>query len=149
MLEEVKSQGTTYKEDQNGLIDNLRLQLNETRDMIVKLKDNKDKEVKKLKERYEDERRREQEKYQFEYEKLKNEIAIVSKRLGQEEHFSKELAILNNNLQNNMSVIGTGGGAGDTFKSKVSHNHFYSAREVAGDDSGEEDSESEGILKRR
>lgn len=31
--------------------------------MIVKLKDNKDKEVKKLKERYEDERRREQEKY--------------------------------------------------------------------------------------
>jgi hypothetical protein len=50
--------------------------------MIVKMRENKEKEQKKLKERYEDERRREGEKYQFEYEKLKNEIAIVSKRLG-------------------------------------------------------------------
>lgn len=50
--------------------------------MIVKLRENKDKEYKKLKERYEDERRREAEKQQFEYEKLKNEIAIMQKRLG-------------------------------------------------------------------
>lgn len=58
------------------------MQLNETREMIVKLRENKDKEYKKLKERYEDERRREGEKYQFEYEKLKNEIALMQKRLG-------------------------------------------------------------------
>ena len=128
------------------MIENLRLQLTETREMIVKLRENKDKEYKKLKERYEDERRREQEKYQFEYEKLKNEVAIVSKRLGQEEHFSKELAILNNKLQSNVSAIGSGT---ELHRSKVSHNHFYSVREGQREDSGDEDSESEGILKRR
>jgi hypothetical protein len=64
------------------LIENLRLQLNETREMIVKIREGKDKEHKKLKERYEDERRRETESFQFEYEKLKNEIAIMQKRLG-------------------------------------------------------------------
>jgi hypothetical protein len=73
--------------------------------MIVKLRSDKEKEYKKLKERYEDERRREGEKYQFEYEKLKTEIAIMQKRLGQEEHFSKELAILNNKLQSNIAGI--------------------------------------------
>lgn len=50
--------------------------------MIVKMRDNKDKEYRKLKERFEDEKRRESEQFQIEYEKLKSEIAIVSKRLG-------------------------------------------------------------------
>jgi hypothetical protein len=45
------------------LIENLRLQLNETREMIVKLRENKDKEYRKLKERYEDDRRRESEQF--------------------------------------------------------------------------------------
>jgi hypothetical protein len=41
------------------LIENLRIQLNETRDMINKMRENRDKEFKKLKEKYEDDRRRE------------------------------------------------------------------------------------------
>ena len=133
------------------------MQLNETREMIVKLRENKDKEYKKLKERYEDERRREGEKYQFEYEKLKNEIAIMQKRLGQEEHFSKELAILNNKLQNNMGQVyrgstasnhdSTGVGSRDLYSGKVQHNHFYGVRSDPEDDG--DDSESEGILQRK
>jgi len=82
LLEETKTQGSQHKDDQNQLIENLRLQLNETRDMIVKLKSDREKEYRKLKERYEDERRREGEKYQFEYEKLRTEIAVMQKRLG-------------------------------------------------------------------
>lgn len=62
-LEEIKSDSTTYKSDQNQLIENLRLQLNETREMINKMRENKDKEFKKMKERYDDERRRESEQY--------------------------------------------------------------------------------------
>lgn len=153
LLDETKSQSTTYKEDQQQLIENLRLQLNETREMIVKLRENKDKEYKKLKERYEDERRREAEKQQFEYEKLKNEIAIMQKRLGQEEHFSKELAILNNKLQNNMSSTAYRGGSerdSSYTQNKVSHNHFYNVRTSDQDDlDADEDSENEGILKRK
>jgi len=45
------------------LIENLRLQLNETREMINKMRENKEKEFKKTKERYDDERRRESEQY--------------------------------------------------------------------------------------
>ena len=45
--------------------------------MIVKIREDKEKEFRKLKERYDDEKRRESEKFQLEYEKLKNEIAIV------------------------------------------------------------------------
>jgi hypothetical protein len=70
--------------------------------MIVKMRETKDKEFKKLKERYEDERKRETEAMQFEYEKLKNEMLLMQKRLGQEEHFSKELAIINSKMQNNI-----------------------------------------------
>ena len=36
MLDETKKTGVQYKDDQNQLIENLRLQLNETREMIVK-----------------------------------------------------------------------------------------------------------------
>lgn len=76
----------------------MRLQLNETRERLVELKDEKQKEFKKVKERFEDQRRREADQYTFELEKLRSEIAIAQKRLGQEEHFSKELAIINNKL---------------------------------------------------
>ncbi len=104
------------------MIENLRLQLNETREMIVKMRDNKDKEYRKLKERFEDEKRRESEQFQLEYEKLKNEVAIVQKRLGQEEHFSKELSILNNKLQNNMTAASLrGAGDREVFSGKVTH----------------------------
>ena len=43
------------------------MQLNETREMIDKMRSNKDREQKKLRERFEEEHRRETEKYQFEY----------------------------------------------------------------------------------
>ena len=122
MLDENKKTGIQYKDDQNQLIENLRLQLNETREMIVKMRDNKDKEYRKLKERFEDEKRRESEQFQLEYEKLKNEVAIVQKRLGQEEHFSKELSILNNKLQNNVNVASVRAtGDRDVFSGKVTH----------------------------
>ena len=75
--------------------------MNETREMIVKMRENKEKEIKKMKERYDDERRRESEQFQIEYEKIKTEVAILNKRLGNEEQFSKELSIINNKLQNN------------------------------------------------
>ena len=86
------------KEDQGALIENLRLQLNETREMVVRLRSDKEKEMRKLKERMEDERRRESEKFQFDYEKLKGEMTLMNRKLGQEEHFNKELAILNNKM---------------------------------------------------
>ena len=63
MLSETKQNGSQYKDDQEKLIENLRLQLNETREMIVKIRENKDKEYKKLKERFEDEKRRESEQF--------------------------------------------------------------------------------------
>lgn len=63
MLEELKQSSKSNKTDQHQLIENLRLQLDETRDMIVRIKESKEKEFRKLRERYDDERRREAEKY--------------------------------------------------------------------------------------
>jgi hypothetical protein len=46
------------------------------------MKDEKQHEFKKIKERYDDQRRREADQYTFELEKLKNENALSQKRLG-------------------------------------------------------------------
>ena len=62
-IEDYKQSNHAIKEDQSALIDNLKIQLNATREMLDKIKENKDREFKKLKERYEDERRRETEQY--------------------------------------------------------------------------------------
>ena len=86
------------------LLENLRMQLNETRELVVKLREGKDKEIRKMKERYEEERKRESEQWQLEFDKMKAEMTILQKRLGNEEQFSKELAIINNKLQNNTST---------------------------------------------
>lgn len=115
MLDDMKVQTGTYKDDQQQLIENLRLQLNETREMINKMRENKEKEFRKIKEKYEDERRRENEQYQLEFEKLKNEVMLNQRKLGQEEHYNKELAILNNKLQNNITNVR--GGDNDIRKS--------------------------------
>jgi hypothetical protein len=80
------------------------MQLNETRELVVKLREGKDKEIRKMKERYEEERKRESEQWQLEFDKMKAEMTILQKRLGNEEQFSKELAIINNKLQNNTST---------------------------------------------
>ena len=63
MLEDLKRDGNNLKENQNSLIVNLRMQLDETREMIEKVKDNKEREFKKLREKYDEENRRETEKY--------------------------------------------------------------------------------------
>lgn len=97
-MEEYRGDASGVKEEQARLIENLRQQLDETRAHIIEIKDEKQREFKKNKERHEDQRRREQDQYTFELEKLRNEIALSQKRLGQEEHFSKELAIINNKL---------------------------------------------------
>ena len=98
------------------------------------MRENKDKEFKKLKEKYEDDKRRESDQYQHEYEKLKNEIALMQRKLGQEEHYNKELAVLNNKLQHNITNVRVGsfGSKGNDgpieggYKTyNTSHNHFY------------------------
>lgn len=115
--------------------------------MINKMRENKDKEFKKLKERFEDEARRETEQYQIEYEKLKNEIILMSRRLGQEEHYNKELAILNNKLQNNLTSL-KGSRVSEVkelkeYSTKI-HHHFYPKSDYEGDES-----ESDEILQRK
>jgi len=58
------------------LIKNLRLQLDETREVIAMLKEGKEREFRKLREKCEEEIRRETDKYQFEYDKLRDEITM-------------------------------------------------------------------------
>ena len=89
MLEDLKRDANNLKENQNSLIVNLRVQLDETREMIDKVKDNKEREFKKLREKCDEEMRREGEKYQFEYDKLREEINMFQRRLGQEESLNK------------------------------------------------------------
>jgi chromosome segregation ATPase len=74
LLEDSKEDYGSHKNDQNRLIQNLRLQLDETKDMIDKIRETKDREMKRIREKYDDEKRREVEKYQFEYDKLREEI---------------------------------------------------------------------------
>jgi hypothetical protein len=70
------------KENQEVMIKNLRMQLEETREIIANVKDSKEREFKKLREKYDEEMRRETEKYQFEYDKLRDEIQMFQRRLG-------------------------------------------------------------------
>jgi vacuolar-type H+-ATPase subunit E/Vma4 len=52
----------------------LRLQLDETKDMIDRIRETKDRELRRIRDKFDDERRKETEKYQFEYDKLREEI---------------------------------------------------------------------------
>ena len=124
-LEEYRGDTTQLKEEQAHLIENLRTQLNETRERLVELKDEKQAEFKKLKERFEDQRRRENDQHTHDLEKLRNEIALAHKRLGQEEHFSKELSIINNKLQSNLTVIKTGDSRPSAAAAGVPRSSFY------------------------
>lgn len=74
LLETVKSDTKNYKINQEALVSNLRLQLDETKDMIIKVKDTKEREFRKLREKCDEEIRRETDKRQFEYDKLREEI---------------------------------------------------------------------------
>ena len=62
MLDDLKRDSNNLKDNQNSLILNLRLQLDETREMIEKVKETKEREFKKLREKCEEENRRETEK---------------------------------------------------------------------------------------
>jgi len=82
MLDQMRSTGETHKSDQERLIDNLKMQLEQTREMLTEFKGNKEREVRKVKERFEEERRKESERYEGEYEKLKHEIELMQRKLG-------------------------------------------------------------------
>ena len=62
-LEDGKEDHALYKADQNRLISNLRLRLEETKEIIDKLKETKEKEQKRLRDKFDEERRKETEKY--------------------------------------------------------------------------------------
>lgn len=93
------------KENQNSLIKNLRTQLEETHDIIDRIKETKEREFRKLREKADEEVRRETDKYQFEYDKLREEINMFQRRLGQEESLNKQLAVQNTKLGTNLSDL--------------------------------------------
>ena len=104
-MENLKQDAVNLKENQGSIITNLRKQLDETNDMIESLKDTKHREFKKLREKCDEDIRRETEKYQFEYDKLREEINMFQRRLGQEETLNKQLAVQNTKLGNNLSDL--------------------------------------------
>lgn len=53
-LEDYRGDSSAVKEEQARLIEGLRTQLNEARERIVEMKEEKQREFKKIKERYED-----------------------------------------------------------------------------------------------
>lgn len=73
--------------------------------MLEKQKTEKDHQFRIFKEKHDEELRREVERYEFQYEKLRDEIRMMQRRLGQEEHLNKELAVMNNKLQDNLGDI--------------------------------------------
>ena len=77
----------------------------------------------------------------MEYEKLKNELTLMNKRLGQEENFAKELSVINNKLQNNLSHI-----KGYKEVRETEKLIFYPRSSSAFDDENEDDDE---IAKRK
>jgi len=78
----LKSDSERLKDNQDSLIKNLRVQLEETKEIISNLRDGKEREFKKLREKCDEEVRRETDKYQFEYDKLRDEIQMFQRKLG-------------------------------------------------------------------
>ena len=83
----------------------MRKQLDETHEIIERVKETKEREFKKLREKADEEIRRETDKYQFEYDKLREEINMFQRRLGQEESMNKQLAVQNTKLSTNLSDL--------------------------------------------
>jgi hypothetical protein len=104
-MDNFKKDAENLKENQNSLITNLRKQLDETHEIIERVKDTKEREFKKLREKADEEIRRETDKYQFEYDKLREEINMFQRRLGQEESMNKQLAVQNTKLSTNLSDL--------------------------------------------
>ncbi len=78
----LKTDCDKLKENQDSLIKNLRMQLEETKEIINQLKESKEREFKKLREKCDEEVRRETDKYQFEYDRLRDEIQMFQRKLG-------------------------------------------------------------------
>lgn len=113
LLEDSKEDYGSHKQDQNRLIQNLRLQLDETKDMIDRIRETKDREMKRVRDKFDEEKRKECEKYQFEYDKLREEIQLFARKLGQEENLNKQLSMLNYKLQGNLTDLGKNYGRDD------------------------------------
>jgi len=136
LLEDKTEDHSTYKGDQNRLIQNLRLQLDETKEIVERIRETKDRENKRMREKVDDEKRKEAEKYQFEYDKLREEIQLFARKLGQEENLNKQLSMLNYKLNNNLSDLGRdfGNKEDDLFSKGVKSSVFYpSAHDVDND----------------
>lgn len=88
-MDNFKKDAENLKDNQNSLIKNLRTQLEETHEIIERVKETKEREFRKLREKADEEIRRETDKYQFEYDKLREEINMFQRRLGQEESLNK------------------------------------------------------------
>ena len=82
LMDTFKRDAENLKDNQNSLIKNLRMQLQESHEIIERIKETKEREFKKLREKTDEEIRRETEKYQFEYDKLREEINMFQRRLG-------------------------------------------------------------------
>lgn len=63
LLEDSKEDYSTYKGDQNRLIQNLRLQLDETKEIVDRIRESKDRETRRMREKVDEEKRKEAEKY--------------------------------------------------------------------------------------
>jgi len=93
-----------------------------------------------MRDKFEDEKRKEAEKYQFEYDKLREEIQLFARKLGQEENLNKQLSMLNYKLQNNLTDLGRdfGGREDDLLDKGVKSSVFYpSALDVDNDTTDE------------
>ena len=99
--------------------------MDETKDMIERIRESKDRELKRIKDKADDERRKEAEKYQFEYDKLREEIQLFARKLGQEENLNKQLSMLNYKLQNNLGDLGRDFAGRDIDTAGVKGSLFY------------------------
>ena len=59
LLEDGKEDHATYKGDQNRLIQNLRLQLDETKEIVDRIRETKDRETRRMREKVDEEKRKE------------------------------------------------------------------------------------------
>ena len=100
MLEGFKSDSKNQTENHAVMTGNLRMQLEETREMVSKVKETKEREFRKLREKCDEDIRRETDKYQFQYDKLREEIQMFQRKLSQEENVNVEFSKLNSRLNN-------------------------------------------------
>lgn len=125
LLEESRGDYGAFKNDQNRLNNNLRLQLDETKEMIDRIRETKDREMRRMRDKFEEEKRKETEKYQFEYDKLREEIQLFARKLGQEENLNKQLSMLNYKLQSNISELGNNFYSEDMVAREIGPSSFY------------------------